>query len=213
LIVTLLYSTFEEKWGDNSFSEYLRFVPSVFQNKILKFKKWQDAQASLLGKLLVNEGLQSLSCEHTLNDIIHSQFQRPYIPRSGIEFNISHSGDLVICAIGKCSNLGVDVEEVLPLEIDDYRDVFRNDEWASIQIDRGNYDRFYDYWTKKEAVGKAYGTGLMIPAQEILIQEKTAQVRGKAFYLKAVELLPRYKITVASDLPIQKVEIIQKRFT
>ncbi len=84
-----------------------------------------------------------------------------------LEFNVSHGGGLVICAVGRGCQLGVDTEPVdrtldhLGLA-DRY---FAPSEAAAIRAlppDRRR-DAFFEVWTLKEALIKACGRGLSMP--------------------------------------------------
>jgi 4'-phosphopantetheinyl transferase len=82
-------------------------------------------------------------------------------PAPQLEFNLSHSGDWLACAVRKGSSVGVDLEycnpdrDVLKVGRRYFRD-FEVDAMASLPADL-RVDRFYDYWTLKEAWIKARG--------------------------------------------------------
>lgn len=82
----------------------------------------------------------------------------------GIEFNLSHSGDLVVVALSLERPLGVDVEAIRPeLAIEDLaRRYFAADEIACLLAQEAGCRReaFFRIWARKEAFLKALGTGL-----------------------------------------------------
>lgn len=82
-----------------------------------------------------------------------------------LDFNVSHSGDWLVCAVTAGTPVGVDVEECKPT-----RDVmtlarrfFREEEVAAMAAcgDGAQCDLFYDLWTLKEAAVKARGSVLV----------------------------------------------------
>jgi 4'-phosphopantetheinyl transferase len=83
-----------------------------------------------------------------------------------LEFNVSHSQDLVIMGIARARAIGVDVESVLPqraaLEVADR--FFAPAEVAALRAlpSEQQHRRFFDYWTLKESYVKARGMGLSI---------------------------------------------------
>ena len=84
--------------------------------------------------------------------------------RAPISFNVSHSGDHGLIAVAPRGRLGVDVEQRQPrrhmdLLIDT---VFTEPERAVLTTAEGRdrTDLFLDFWTMKEALIKALGTGL-----------------------------------------------------
>ncbi len=91
----------------------------------------------------------------------------------GIAFNVSHSGDYVLVAVGQAAAIGVDVERWRP-DIDVAgvgRQVFTPAELALIADapDGEKTFRFFRQWTFKEAVAKATGLGLALDLQRFEI--------------------------------------------
>ncbi|GAB3020590.1 hypothetical protein GCM10027051_27320 [Niabella terrae] len=85
---------------------------------------------------------------------------KPYWDQPGVpRFNISHSGSQVLIAVGP-QDMGVDVEEVRPLEIREMLQVFSAAEQRYI-LATADTERFFRLWTRKEALLKALGTGLV----------------------------------------------------
>ena len=82
----------------------------------------------------------------------------------GVEFNLSHSGDLAMIAIAKGCELGIDIEEMRPRP--DLREIalryFSLEEASclgSLPAEQLTH-AFYLCWTRKEAYIKATGEGL-----------------------------------------------------
>jgi 4'-phosphopantetheinyl transferase len=76
------------------------------------------------------------------------------------KFNISHSGDLVVCALSDEFVMGLDIEKILPVPLDDFKNIMSENEWKEISGSEG-LSAFYRLWTMKEAVCKAEGIGLI----------------------------------------------------
>jgi 4'-phosphopantetheinyl transferase len=81
----------------------------------------------------------------------------------GLQFSLSHSHDLAICAIAMNRRVGVDLEYVQ--YIPDFEEVahrlFSREEAAEIKASPGfrRLSKFYEIWTSREARTKASGTG------------------------------------------------------
>jgi 4'-phosphopantetheinyl transferase len=90
---------------------------------------------------------------------------KPYLNNSkGVEFNVSHSHDLVFLAFSNKCAIGIDVEFVRPLsDLDQVaKSVLTVEEFVAFSSLPAN-DReraFYRCWTQKEAYLKATGRGL-----------------------------------------------------
>lgn len=65
---------------------------------------------------------------------------KPYLEGGDVRFNLSHSGKLLLCAVGRGFEVGIDVEQV--------------------RVDAGRSLGFCRDWTRREAYWKARGLGL-----------------------------------------------------
>jgi 4'-phosphopantetheinyl transferase len=104
---------------------------------------------------------------------------------SGLCFNLSHSAGLVVYAIAKERNLGIDVEHVRPESAgeDIARRYFSAREVSDLQTlpPEVRVEGFFHCWTRKEAYLKATGMGLQIPLDSFVVSlfpEKPAQFLG-----------------------------------
>lgn len=84
-----------------------------------------------------------------------------------LRFNLSHTNGLIVCAIAKTHDVGIDVEDtsrdsdVLSIA-DRYFSKQEVEELFSLP-ETQQHSRFFDYWTLKESYIKACGQGLAIP--------------------------------------------------
>ncbi|MDA2302196.1 4'-phosphopantetheinyl transferase superfamily protein [Bacillus cereus] len=76
-------------------------------------------------------------------------------------FNISHSTDIVVC-ITNYKVVGIDIEEVKPIDINSFRRIFSTEEFAYILKKETNMQGFYEIWTGKESFLKMLGKGLTV---------------------------------------------------
>jgi 4'-phosphopantetheinyl transferase len=96
--------------------------------------------------------------------------------------------------------------------INDFKDLFSEEEWKAINQAEDIDSRFYYYWTAKEAVSKSEGKGLSARLKNIEIGNGRALFENKVWYYKNISLLPNYMLQVASDKKIENIEIEQKHF-
>lgn len=101
--------------------------------------------------------------------IINPEYENLY-------FNLSHSQDLVACAISYEQPVGVDIEYTKPLTdlVSLCRYAFSMQEAndiLSIQDEFKQRQRFFCYWTLKEAYIKARGKGLSIPLHQFTLAQ------------------------------------------
>jgi 4'-phosphopantetheinyl transferase len=102
-------------------------------------------------------------------------YGRPAIaPPCGLEFNLSNTQTLVVCAVAERRVVGVDVEPIARAsEILGIADtVFSDQELAELRAlpDPAASDRAVSLWTIKEGYIKARGMGLSLPVREITVR-------------------------------------------
>lgn len=104
----------------------------------------------------------------------NKQFGKPLLcnpMNSGICFNLTHSGNLLLIAIGKEKSVGIDVEKIE--EKIDYKKispmVFSFDEQLTLSHSMDPIHDFYRLWTAKEAILKASGRGFSYPANQFSV--------------------------------------------
>jgi 4'-phosphopantetheinyl transferase len=95
-------------------------------------------------------------------------------PDAGLGFNLSHSGTTVAIALARNTELGVDVEELRSgvRTVNLARRFFDPQENRIVEgLPEGAVrDRaFFHFWTAKEAVLKATGSGLSVPVRTVVI--------------------------------------------
>jgi 4'-phosphopantetheinyl transferase len=79
-----------------------------------------------------------------------------------LAFNLSHRNQVGLLAIADGLAVGVDIEEVLPIEYETIERYFSTREQSSLAAlaDADRLEGFYNCWTKREAILKAEGLGL-----------------------------------------------------
>jgi len=78
-----------------------------------------------------------------------------------IDFNLSHTKNMVMCGITENGKIGVDVEHIRTIHKNVADKVYSDFEIQYInEIPELKENRFFEIWTKKEAYTKYIGTGL-----------------------------------------------------
>lgn len=211
-MIKLFFSSYVNRLNEADFFKYLNLIPEEIKNRILRLKRWEDRQASLYGKLLLKKGLEELRLDSGLVDLNYTQYGRPYIERNP-DFNISHSTGYVVCAISTNGKIGIDIEEIKAIPIDDFKKQFSKEEWNIITTSHDTYFWFYYYWTAKEAVIKAEGKGLNIPLTSITIKNSKTQIEHTIWHIKRIDFDNNYLLHIASDKSIdEKIDILEISF-
>ncbi|MCJ7933995.1 MAG: 4'-phosphopantetheinyl transferase superfamily protein [Chryseobacterium sp.] len=210
--MVVLYAYIDEGRHQDLLDRYLDVFSGDFKAQILKFKRWQDAQLSLLGRILLKKGLSSY---YHIDEISMGRLpnHKPFLKGDPAHFNISHSKNLVVCAIADFP-IGIDVEfSDETVNYMDFQFQMTADECIEIDHSEDKIRSFFTYWTHKEAVIKAHGGGMMIPLDSFEVINNECIVEGKKFFTKDLFLDKRYHISVASEnREIQHREIIFEPF-
>ncbi len=199
LTVNIFYAQFTQAFTAAKWQFYWRQLPELLQQKIIRYHRWQDQHTGLLSylllkKVLINQGYT----EDCLTQLQKETHGRPFIDRS-IDFNISHSSQYVVCAIGAGIRLGIDIEEIRMIEVTDFKNYMTQAQWLDISQPAISYAKFFDYWTIKESVMKADGRGLLIPLVDIHTQGDQAIVYEKTWFLKSIPIATTYACHLATD--------------
>ena len=104
-------------------------------------------------------------------DFATNRYGRPEVAappgRPALRFNLSHADGLIACLVAAEREVGVDVEDTTRTGLtevaiaDRYFSSTEVDELRSLPVE-AQRDRFFDYWTLKEAYIKARGLGLQL---------------------------------------------------
>ncbi|MET3034607.1 4'-phosphopantetheinyl transferase superfamily protein [Chryseobacterium sp. NRRL B-14859] len=210
--MVILYTLISEEKHQDLLDRYIPAFSENFKNKILKYRRWQDAQLSLLGRVLLQHGLRVYH-NITEAEIDFLSSHKPFLKGHAIYFNISHSKNLVVCAIADFP-VGIDVEfSDTSINYQDFKFQMTPGEFDKINTSADTIHSFFTYWTEKEAVIKAHGDGMMIPLDSFEILHNECIIDGKKFFTKEVFIDDQYLSCIASDDPIIKDrEIIFDRF-
>lgn len=188
--------------------KHLPEFPGSYQQKIRQFRYREDAQRSLAGRLLLYRAMQDIyhiDCLKT--ELSYNAFGKPYFEQKPVRFNISHSGDVVICALSSGNEIGIDIELMLPLDPEDFRGQMTEREWEYIAASSDKMVAFYDYWTQKEAVIKAQGRGLSTPLDKFEVRNRKTLLRGQAFFLEQLTVDRQYRCHVAATEQINQYSL------
>lgn len=189
---------------------YQKFLTPHLKNKINKKHKIKDRFHSTIGYLLVlnglvETGLYSVDC---LENIGYEAYGRPYI-KGNFDFNISHSGEIVGCAIAKGLRVGFDVENHKSVNLDDFRNVFNTEEFEFLKCEN-HKNLFFQYWTGKESVIKGDGIGLNDNLEDLDVRSQKIIFNDQAWYLHSFtvnELKSCYSFCLAINTKVENIKI------
>lgn len=148
---------------------YLAYLSVEEQTRIRNYHRIEDRQRALLGVLTVLYMFrQYYPNVEALKWYRRDKRGRPYVEASSVwqgDFNISHAGSWIVCTMTAKGKVGVDIEELRPLDVAVALACLTTKEYILLlqQTKADRWTFFYERWTRKEAIGKAIGTGLLTP--------------------------------------------------
>lgn len=146
---------------DEVFQHFFLQLPPFLQQDIAAYKHKQTAQSSLLGKIILRAAFHKLGFLNPLNQIKTTTKGRPFI-NDTVDFNITHSGDYVVCAISTNGKVGVDIEKHRTLKLNVAERYFTNEECNLIDASTHPQATFFDFWAIKESAIKCDGRGVEV---------------------------------------------------
>lgn len=197
-LIHIYYTYLSQENHETLLEHYLPKFPADYQDKIRRFRRWEDAQLSLLGRILLYKGVEEIYKQNPYNKILkHTEYNKPYFDDDKIQFNISHSGEIVVCALSDEHELGIDIEIVTDVTLTDFRSQLTENEWKKITLSANKNDSFFEYWAQKEAVIKTHGHGLSIPLTSFEILENKTVIENEDYYLQQLRIDKKYKCYLA----------------
>lgn len=152
-------------------------------------------------------------------EFIYNKYGKPFLKNKNIQFNMSHSHEMISYIVALDHKVGVDIElHNNRLNIEELSDlVFTPAECESFITleDKAKLKFFYDLWTKKESLIKASGQGLSYPintieamtlssGEKIFLDNKDDKLK-QGWYYFPLEIIPDYSGSIAIEHKINQI--------
>ena len=203
-------------------TEFEHLITILYPARRLAVGKLNNQRAKLsslaTGLLLQDIVRDELGIESKYLVINKGEHGKPYIDgHPDFNFNISHSGDMVVVAYGD-SLVGVDVERMRCRESDlkVAKRCFLPEEYTFITDDEFNADldgisysteeRFFMVWTMKEAYLKYKGCGISVPMNSFCVKPYEGVVVGEKLRCHSL-VLDEYVYAICVDDDDVEVEL------
>lgn len=126
---------------------------------------------------------------------------------SRVHFNLSHSGGLALVAVSIGREVGVDVEYIRHVDVDDFfvKELFSKNEAQMLRSvpPLARTKAFLSAWTRKEAIGKARGCGLLDPSTILDVSPEQNDIRtvlkDSCWAVRPLDVAPGYVAAVAAS--------------
>ena len=200
-VVRVVYTRLPDASPDDHVDFRLGALPTPLADHIRQYRRPADRGRAVAGYTLVGLLLEELGWSRaTLAKIRRTEFGRPYLPHyAGLDFNISHSGSIVVCAAVVGCRVGVDVERVRPIDLTGFGRFFAASEWRGVQAAPDPTRAFFDHWTMKESVLKGDGRGLTLTPERFAVVDRKALIGDRRWHLQRLPVANDHAAHLATD--------------
>lgn len=177
-----------------------RLLPPPEIARAARYRRWQDGQATLLGRLLLRLALRRRGDDPaTIAAITIDAADRPSLP-GGPDFSISHADGLVVLAVTDDGRVGIDVEHCRAIAPDDLGPALTQADRRRIAAAVDPVTAMLQCWTAKEAVVKAAGLGITVAELPAWPDGGPVLCDGLPWWI-ATWALPGHVLTLAHGRP------------
>lgn len=155
----------------------------------------EDELLALLQERIHREQTEPLSFSYE-----YGELGKPQIVNFPKKFNLSHSGDYVVCGVGD-GEVGVDIQKWVPYKERTAERFFAREEWKLLEElpESQRTELFYRLWSRKEAYGKYTGQGIGSAVGEDFSDERKWKEKQICFREQILE--EGYSLAVCYGLP------------
>lgn len=195
-----------ERLENSIYNFLLECLPLEKQERVRRFYHWEDAHRAVLAEVLIRTiACRQLNLKNSQITFSKNEYGKPFLQDvEGFYFNLSHSGEWVVCAVDD-ESIGIDVEIIKPIHYDIARRFFSEEEYNDLILknDSEQLPYFFTLWTLKESYIKALGKGLSMPLDSFSVRVKnneTIELKDplQCNSFRIYEIDPGYKLAVCS---------------
>ncbi len=172
-------------------------APVFRKEKIDRLSLENDKRLSLGAWIALERAMESAGVK---GEVALSENGKPYLRDNELHFNLSHSGELAICAISE-NPVGVDIEKIREVDLKLTEKVFGKKEKMSLED-------FFKMWTRKESFLKCLGEGFKSKKTKTDLSQDRVETENKVFFLETL-LFGDYVISVCTRDKKEKHKIIK----
>jgi 4'-phosphopantetheinyl transferase len=210
MVIQVFYTEISTQTVPDIYNKLLQSFPPDISAKILEYTNEKERHLRIAGKALLAYALRQpgMRSDVSLEQYDYSATNQPVLKGSDLRFSISHSGNIVVCAVVSTHAIGVDVEKTMPVKLDLMKFYFNSESWFEIINAPDVYAEFYRHWTMREAAIKAAGLGIdQMELSEMFPEDHTIQVRNEIYYCRMLPVRYDYTVCLASDKEIEDVAL------
>ena len=197
-------------YKEKDFNEGINYLLQKNKEEVLKYKYSKDRHLRLVARLLLRKAIIETGFSPNLFNLWKKNHLKKPIIEEWMNFNISHSGDYVVVAFSSDFIVGIDIEKPKKgIDVGMLSSFFLDEERVAIMNSENIEESFYNIWTRKEAVLKGIGKGIVHGLKEFSCLKDKVEIESEIWYLKKINIFQDYICTLASNSNIENV-IVKK---
>jgi 4'-phosphopantetheinyl transferase len=190
----LYYKLSQERISSAKQSEqianWVKELPINKQQQIKKLRQQNDQVLSLAGLQLLKIGMSEfIDSPFSLAQLEFPKQNKPFFANN-IDFNISHSGDIVCCVLSDIAKVGIDIElqrEVKEATLNKFLNETPNSQKDINEENRKH--QFFNVWTKNEAIIKAANHGSIYNMHDIQHEQHGGHYQNIFWYTYPIDIV------------------------
>jgi 4'-phosphopantetheinyl transferase len=200
---------------------YERMLDPVEAARAARFRFTHDRERFILGHGALREALgEALGANPAALRFARGSYGKPMVEGVPLRFNFSDTKDAVLIGISGAHEIGVDLETMARTVDHDAvsSHYFTPEEDAAIRASGDRKRRFLELWTRKEAVLKASGVGIMddlralrvdAPLNAVMIgHEAFEREAAQAYHVRTWRIGEHHIASVAMEAPLPVARLV-----
>ncbi len=172
--------------SEGEYQKWYSLMSEEKQKRVDRFRFTDDKKRTVAGEMLAKTMLAKwcyISPESIVFD--RGKHGKPFAVGLDVHFNISHSGNMVVCAVND-KPVGIDIEQIRDYKSDVAKRVCSETELNLILQSDNPADEFTRIWTAKEAYTKYLGIGLGNMDFKSIPSNKAEQYKIEGYWISIV---------------------------
>ena len=174
---------------DAEFDAFFALTDSKKRARISRYKHIRDRKLSVCAEMLAKKAIaEKFSVSPYDVELSANDKGKPFCKNFDIELSLAHSGDYAVCAVSGAP-VGIDIQKIVPYKQGTAVKVCSEAELEAIEKSGDRAAEFIKLWSKKEAVLKMQGTGVIRSMKDCLDGQRVETLRFSDYFVSICEKL------------------------
>ena len=167
-----------------------------------------DIEKSLVARIVLFKRLTALGYDYTtLPEMKYTIQGKPYF-ENHLHFNFTYNKDIIVVAVSKKQQMGIDVETIRPISWQSFERYFSIEEWLKISKAPTPTRDLIEAWVAKEALNKLEGLPTIAQADsKIRFKSTRVYLNGKKYYHQKVNLPNQFICKIVTETKLWSISV------